>query len=81
MAGAMPSRYVLPGLDVLGPIECQRLEGESTYDAAKRLLTHQLLAIHGGRQDLAAKRAGVSTRVMNLHAQRYGLRPVDQGEA
>lgn len=67
-----------PAIDVLEPVEVQREDGESIFEAFERLAIQQALWMERGSQAAAAERLGVSTRSMNYRCARYGMRPMDR---
>lgn len=68
-----------PALSILSVVRCERLDGESLFDAAHRLVITELMIETGGRQREAARRAGCSVRLIHETAKRLRLRPSDRG--
>jgi transcriptional regulator with GAF, ATPase, and Fis domain len=72
------TNYETPMFAVLDVVNSMRRTGETTFEAAERVLLNEALYRTSGRQDDAGKLLGTSPRVTNYLAGKYGLRPKDQ---
>lgn len=77
LRGAYTNEGAFP-FDLIQALEAIRQPEEDLLTTAARILVQQAYSQSWHRQDVAAKTLGISSRCMNYHLKKLGMRPKDR---
>ena len=75
----MRANYIKPGISIWRHVDVQRIDGESMFQAAERLILNEGLSMTDGRQNEAATLTGVTPASISRKMLKYGQRSRQHG--